>query len=177
MTQRKANFFRDQVLRGDYKEVLIHVIAALINLIRTGLSPHIILHEIHLTLTSPKCGPVMIMELIFLLANTRSDMGCQSSLLVGDPFFYTQAPAIILCPKAPKGDELILSSEMTKEYAEVGLRLIVGDVPEKHSNKGTKTKGTLTMSTEASLGSPRSPRARASTSRLGEAPASSCGST
>ncbi|SCN93934.1 uncharacterized protein FFE2_07911 [Fusarium fujikuroi] len=43
-------------------------------------------------------------------------------------------PAIILCPKAPKGDELILIPKMTKEYVDVGL--IVGDVPEKHSRKG-----------------------------------------
>ncbi|KAF5623663.1 hypothetical protein F25303_11767 [Fusarium sp. NRRL 25303] len=47
-------------------------------------------------------------------------------------------PAIIRCPKAPKGDELIPSPGKTKEYIEVGL--IVGDDPEKHSIKATPTK-------------------------------------
>ncbi|KAG4259209.1 hypothetical protein FPRO03_13143 [Fusarium proliferatum] len=47
-------------------------------------------------------------------------------------------PAIIRCPKAPEGDELISSPGKTKEYIEVGL--IVGDDPEKHSIKATPTK-------------------------------------
>jgi hypothetical protein len=89
-----------------------------------------------------------------------------------EPLIYR--PAIILCSKVPKGYELILSYKMTKEYVEVGL--IVGDFLEKHSSKGTK--GALTMSTEASLRSPRSSRARVSTSRLwARPPTLACAST
>ncbi|KAM0265547.1 hypothetical protein ACHAPA_007698 [Fusarium lateritium] len=54
-------------------------------------------------------------------------------------------PTVIKCPKAPRGDELIRNSKVTKEYVEVGL--IVGDDPEKYSNKGTPTKGTPTKGT------------------------------
>lgn len=45
---------RSKVMRGDYKEVLIHAIAALINIARTGLSRNITTHEIHMALTSPQ---------------------------------------------------------------------------------------------------------------------------
>ncbi|SCN75022.1 uncharacterized protein FFB20_04682 [Fusarium fujikuroi] len=109
-------------MRGDYKEVLVHVIATLINLIRTGLSRHVTIHEIHMGLISPK----------FIWHRHMKASNDQYK-----PLSYR--PAIILCPKAPKGDELILSPKMTKEYVDVGL--IVGDVPEKHSRKGTPTKG------------------------------------
>ncbi|KAK2929301.1 hypothetical protein FoTM2_009640 [Fusarium oxysporum f. sp. vasinfectum] len=48
----KAHRIAETVL--DCKEVMVHGSTAVINLIRTGLSPHITIGEIHKTLTSPQ---------------------------------------------------------------------------------------------------------------------------
>ncbi|KAH7201042.1 hypothetical protein BKA60DRAFT_600907 [Fusarium oxysporum] len=49
----KAHRITETVL--DCKEVMVHGSTAVINLIRTGLSPHITIGEIHKALTSPNC--------------------------------------------------------------------------------------------------------------------------
>ncbi|KAI8407879.1 hypothetical protein FOFC_10807 [Fusarium oxysporum] len=71
----KAHRIAETVL--DCKEVMVHGSTAVINLIRTGLSPHITIGEIHKALTSPKCefcddyGSIL-----FLLTCTRTCHKC-----------------------------------------------------------------------------------------------------
>ncbi|KAF5634192.1 hypothetical protein F52700_5912 [Fusarium sp. NRRL 52700] len=71
----KAHSLTENVL--DCKEVIVHGSAAVVNLARTGLSGHFTIGEIHLALTSPKCG---ICEgygsLLFLPTCTRTCHEC-----------------------------------------------------------------------------------------------------
>ncbi|RBQ78655.1 hypothetical protein FVER14953_13191 [Fusarium verticillioides] len=50
----KAHHVTETIL--DCKDVMLHSRAAIINIARTGLSGHVTIGEIHLALTSPKCG-------------------------------------------------------------------------------------------------------------------------
>ncbi|PNP78924.1 hypothetical protein FNYG_07789 [Fusarium nygamai] len=50
----KAHHITETIL--DCKDVMLHGRAAIINIARTGLSGHVTIGEIHLALTSPKCG-------------------------------------------------------------------------------------------------------------------------